>query len=44
VKRRSGGGVRFSRDPMNLMNKHSRKARISLSRPRLTNRANWRLV
>ncbi|KAI9718966.1 MAG: hypothetical protein M1812_003851 [Candelaria pacifica] len=25
VKRRSGGGVQFSRDPLNLMNKHSRK-------------------
>ena len=24
VKRRSGGGVMFSRDPMNLTNKHSR--------------------
>ncbi|KAI9697909.1 MAG: hypothetical protein M1836_004261 [Candelina mexicana] len=25
VKRRTGGGVQFSRDPLNLMNKHSRK-------------------
>ncbi|MCJ1323010.1 hypothetical protein MMC15_008361 [Xylographa vitiligo] len=25
VKRRSGGGVQFSRDPFNLVNKHSRK-------------------
>ncbi|KAI9834910.1 MAG: hypothetical protein M1838_005445 [Thelocarpon superellum] len=25
VKRKSGGGVLFSRDPLNLMNKHSRK-------------------
>lgn len=25
VKRKSGGGVRFSRDPLNLMNKHSKK-------------------
>jgi large subunit ribosomal protein L28e len=25
VKRNSGGGVRFSRDPFNLTNKHSRK-------------------
>ncbi|KAI4135184.1 MAG: hypothetical protein LQ347_000889 [Umbilicaria vellea] len=26
VKRTSGGGVQFSRDPLNLVNKHSRKA------------------
>ncbi|KAF2484658.1 ribosomal L28e protein family-domain-containing protein [Neohortaea acidophila] len=25
VKRKTGGGVQFSRDPMNLTNKHSRK-------------------
>ncbi len=25
MKRRSGGGVQFSRDPLNLRNKHSRK-------------------
>ena len=25
VKRNSGGGVRFSRDPLNPVNKHSRK-------------------
>lgn len=25
VKRKSGGGSQFSRDPLNLMNKHSRK-------------------
>ena len=25
VKRRSGGGSQFSKDPLNLMNKHSRK-------------------
>lgn len=25
VKRKSGGGVQFSRDPFNLTNKHSRK-------------------
>ncbi|OAP56989.1 hypothetical protein AYL99_09101 [Fonsecaea erecta] len=25
VKRKSGGGVQFSRDPFNLVNKHSRK-------------------
>lgn len=25
VKRKSGGGVQFSKDPLNLMNKHSRK-------------------
>ncbi|MCJ1481593.1 hypothetical protein MMC06_001752 [Schaereria dolodes] len=25
VKRRSGGGAQFSRDPLNLVNKHSRK-------------------
>ncbi|KAI9859366.1 MAG: hypothetical protein M1813_006703 [Trichoglossum hirsutum] len=25
VKRRTGGGVQFSRDPLNLLNKHSRK-------------------
>lgn len=25
VKRRSGGGAQFSRDPLNLLNKHSRK-------------------
>ncbi|CAF9922975.1 MAG: hypothetical protein GOMPHAMPRED_002701 [Gomphillus americanus] len=25
VKRRTGGGVQFSRDPLNLTNKHSRK-------------------
>ena len=25
VKRKNGGGVQFSRDPLNLMNKHSRK-------------------
>ena len=25
VKRKSGGGVQFSRDPLNLVNKHSRK-------------------
>ncbi|EAA33690.1 hypothetical protein GE21DRAFT_4187 [Neurospora crassa] len=25
VKRKSGGGVQFSRDPLNLTNKHSRK-------------------
>lgn len=25
VKRNSGGGVQFSRDPYNLINKHSRK-------------------
>jgi len=25
VKRRSGGGVQFSRDPLNLVNKHTRK-------------------
>ncbi|MCJ1406428.1 hypothetical protein MMC19_000493 [Ptychographa xylographoides] len=25
VKRRSGGGAQFSRDPLNLINKHSRK-------------------
>ncbi len=25
VKRRAGGGVQLSRDPLNLMNKHSRK-------------------
>lgn len=25
VKRKSGGGPQFSRDPLNLMNKHSRK-------------------
>ncbi|KAI9790353.1 MAG: hypothetical protein M1816_005171 [Peltula sp. TS41687] len=27
VKRRTGGGVQFSRDPLNLLNKHSRKLR-----------------
>ena len=25
VKRKSGGGSQFSKDPLNLMNKHSRK-------------------
>ena len=25
VKRKQAGGVQFSRDPMNLVNKHSRK-------------------
>ncbi|KAL8359833.1 hypothetical protein RB601_007594 [Gaeumannomyces tritici] len=25
-KRKTGGGIQFSRDPMNLVNKHSRKA------------------
>ena len=25
TKRKSGGGVQFSRDPLNLTNKHSRK-------------------
>lgn len=25
VKRRSGGGAQFSRDPLNVTNKHSRK-------------------
>ena len=28
VKRKSGGGSQFSKDPYNLMNKHSRKVRI----------------
>ena len=27
VKRKSGGGSQFSKDPYNLMNKHSRKVR-----------------
>ena len=27
VKRKSGGGAQFSRDPLNLINKHSRKVR-----------------
>ena len=34
VKRKSGGGSQFSRDPLNLMNKHSRKVDYS-SRVRL---------
>ena len=25
VKRKSGGGAQFSKDPLNLVNKHSRK-------------------
>ena len=29
VNRRSGGGAQFSRDPFNLVNKHSRKVRDS---------------
>ena len=28
VKRKSGGGSQFSRDPLNLMNKHSRKVSL----------------
>jgi hypothetical protein len=28
VKRKSAGGVQFSRDPLNLVNKHSRKVGI----------------
>ena len=31
VKRKSGGGSQFSKDPLNLMNKHSRKARYCVS-------------
>ena len=27
VKRKSGGGAQFSRDPLNLVNKHSRTVR-----------------
>jgi len=27
VKRKQAGGVQFSRDPLNLLNKHSRKVR-----------------
>ena len=34
VKRKSGGGSQFSRDPLNLMNKHSRKVDYN-SRARL---------
>lgn len=30
VKRNSGGGVQFSRDPLNLANVNSRKVRTSL--------------
>jgi hypothetical protein len=29
VKRKTGGGVQFSRDPYNLMNTHSRKVSLS---------------
>lgn len=29
LKRREAGGVQFSRDPLNLTNKHSRKVRLS---------------
>lgn len=29
VKRNTGGGVQFSRDPLNLMNKNSRKVRTA---------------
>lgn len=30
LKRKQGGGVQFSRDPLNLTNKHARKVRIAL--------------
>ncbi len=32
VKRKTAGGVQFSRDPLNLMNKHSRKVESVNSR------------
>ena len=32
VKRKTAGGVQFSRDPLNLMNKHSRKVYYDFSR------------
>ncbi len=35
VKRKSGGGSQFSRDPLNLMNKHSRKVGYILQAPSL---------
>lgn len=30
LKRKQAGGVQFSRDPLNLTNKHARKVRIAL--------------
>lgn len=32
VKRKQAGGVQFSRDPLNLVNKNSRKVRTNLGR------------